>query len=143
LPFKSPRKVTVLLRVQFKIACYGASDASVLSSYMNVMTTNSEEFPEEMAIGIPISLPKILSPRDKIHKESPIEWSEVVACAETNGAAFVHFRIYVRYTDTFETNLQWEIESRYTWQVKVVNGEIVSWWEKRQEDKEQQKQRPN
>jgi hypothetical protein len=133
--------------IEFKVVCYGATSATVLSSYTQVAVSQSPEFTEMRGATSAMSIPRVLSHNDRFNLSETIlpEVDDIIADAARSQKAtpHLHFRAVINYTDLFQQNTQWQIESRYIWKVILSGGEILSWREEYHQDNERETERPN
>jgi hypothetical protein len=130
--------------IKFKIICHGSSTAFILNSYTNVWVSESAEVPSAYTFRDPMSLPKTVGPNIEIPHWVPIdpEMDSVLDQSATPGTQnrfFIHFRALIRYIDVFQTDTQWEMESRSVWNVTQHDsddGGSLSWSKHSQEDTE-------
>ena len=114
--------------VEFEIRAYGTTEATVHESYLNLMFSKSVEPPEEMHIGAEAHFPNVVVPNAPPTKmDTPFDRDEITECAGPRGKAFLHFTIFVRYTDIFQTSTQWEFSYHHVWSIRVIDGNVFAW----------------
>jgi hypothetical protein len=137
-------------RIEFQVFCYGVTSAFVLESRTDTLISESaEESIKDWGCGSPMFLPKVLNPSDKgINRDVPIdpEIDQMVEFPPSPGTRytsfFLHFRAFIRCTDVFQTTKQWEMESRYVWNITYHHGAqadaFFSWTNHSQQDTERE-----
>jgi hypothetical protein len=114
-----PRKPDAII---YKVGCYGGTTASILESYINVYLV--PQMPHELTtLNTPFDLPKVISPftNQAIEVIHPIDPEiEVVMTDESGGQdkcvkSSLHFEVFIRYADVFQTETQWELKYKRVW----------------------------
>jgi len=142
-------------RIEFQVFCYGATSALVLESRTDTLITESAERDiDDWGCGIPMRLPKVLNPSGNgINLDVPIdpEIDQIMELspgpATKSASFFLHFRAFIRYKDLFQTKNQWEMESRYVWNITyhhgAQGGAFFSWEDHSQRDIEKETEAPS
>jgi hypothetical protein len=113
-----PRKPDSIV---YKVGCYGGTTASILESYANVYLLPQMP-PELTTLNTPFVLPKVMSPFTPAVEVTEFIDPEIeVAMTDESGGrdkcvkSSLHFEVFIRYADVFQTDTQWELTYKRIW----------------------------
>ena len=107
--------------IRYKVGCHGGSTASILESYANVYLVPQMP-PELTTLNTPFVLPKVMSPfTPAVEVTEFIDPEMEVAMTDESGGrdkcvkSSLHFEVFIRYADVFQTETQWELTYKRIW----------------------------
>jgi hypothetical protein len=138
-------------RIEFKVMCFGTTLASIMSADTQVSLSQSPDAPNIGTAKEPMSIPEKINPITMVNGIDQIVpivdvADEIVKKSSSvdKFESFLHLRVFIKYSDLFQTKTYWELESRRVWKVTAFRrSTVITSMEYSRIEEEKEAKRPN